>query len=230
LLEDPGPVASEVVTVGSKYLISDSGWDLAAARLACDSRVPGDLKSLAVAVGSKDEDSETSVRGSHVGSSKTAPFRIEPEVGQVSEYTAECPKAGASGFSQTSLRLFHFANRSGTKGSFDVFPDNIFRLYYGDAFAHGFPQIGSGTVLHAAALAGEAQVLAGRTAADDVYGFDVGPVDFRDVAVVRDCRPVVGEYLGRGGLPFGNPCEFGAENFLYCHAESAVAGEQFAEA
>jgi hypothetical protein len=44
----------------------------------------------------EDEDSESGVAGAHVGSSYTAPFRIEPEVGKVSEYTSKCSQKNPS--------------------------------------------------------------------------------------------------------------------------------------
>jgi hypothetical protein len=74
--------------------------------------------------------------------------------------------------------------------------------------------------------------LAGRAAGDDVDGFNGGPVDAGDVAVVGDVRPVVGEDAG-GCLSvaplrvvLGEPSGFGAEYLVKGALDAAVAGEQ----
>jgi len=46
------------------------------------------IESIAVAVG-QDEDAGASVRGANVARSQHAPFRIEPEVGQVPKNSSE---------------------------------------------------------------------------------------------------------------------------------------------
>jgi hypothetical protein len=59
----------------------------------------------------EDEDPESGVAGTHVGSAETTPFRIVPEVGKVSENTSKCSQKNPSvpGVSHTSLALFQIA-------------------------------------------------------------------------------------------------------------------------
>ncbi len=51
---------------------------------------PSPCVSDAVGVPSKDEDALATMAGADIGRSNAAPFRIEPEAGQVSENTAKC--------------------------------------------------------------------------------------------------------------------------------------------
>ena len=67
------------------------------------------------------------------------------------------------------------------------------------------------------------------SAADDVHGWDGGPVHCGHVAVVGDAGVVVGEDLGWGFLELGIPGQACVERGLYCHAESAIPGEQFSD-
>jgi hypothetical protein len=77
--------------------------------------------------------------------------------------------------------------------------------------------------------AGVGEGLAGVAAAEDVDGFDGGPVDGGDVAEVGDLRPVVGEDLVGAGVDVGDPCGGAAEHGLYGGVESAVAGADGAD-
>jgi len=47
------------------------------------------------------------MRGSDVGRSNARPFRIEPEVGQVSEYSSKCPQNMLWVVSHTERAGFH---------------------------------------------------------------------------------------------------------------------------
>src|SRR5579872_583206 len=75
-------------------------------------------------VGSRPGDDENplaAVRSPRIGGGYDKPFRIEPETGQVSEYSAECPqRMFASGLSQTPRAGFHIAVGSGTEQSSHV--------------------------------------------------------------------------------------------------------------
>ena len=76
------------------------------------------------------------------------------------------------------------------------------------------------------ALADGGYVLAGEPADEDVHGFDLTPVDGRDVAEVRWVGPVVREDAGDGLVEFGEPRGLGVENVLDGEVEAAVAAEQ----
>jgi len=53
------------------------------------------------------------MRGTCVGRAYTDPFRIEPEIGKVAEYTVKSPESRSAGsvrLSQQSRFVFHFAS------------------------------------------------------------------------------------------------------------------------
>lgn len=71
---------------------------------------PGPFVSLTVGVGNN-EHPEPVVAGAEVGCANAVPFRIEPEIGQVSENTAKCSQnsPSVSGTSHTSRAVFQAA-------------------------------------------------------------------------------------------------------------------------
>jgi hypothetical protein len=76
--------------------------------------------------------------------------------------------------------------------------------------------------------AGKAERLAGVAAADEVDGFNVAPVDLRDVSEVRDVRPVLRQHPGRVRVDLGLPAD-GHPGPLEAEVETADAGEQRAD-
>lgn len=68
--------------------------------------------------------------------------------------------------------------------------------------------------------------LARVAAAEDVDGFDCGPVNLGDVSVVRHAWPPVGEHFGRCGVVLAVPHRARAEHLLDGHVEAARAGEE----
>jgi hypothetical protein len=91
-----------------------------------------------------------------------------------------------------------------------------------DGVAHRDPQVGAGAFGHAAALAGMAQILTGATTGQHVHGFDGGPVDGGDVAVVGDVGVTVGEDPGGAGVDLGVPGDGAADHGLHALLEAAV--------
>lgn len=83
--------------------------------------LPGPFVSDVLGVGSN-EVPEPFMGGSHVGSSKADPPRVIPEIGQVSENTAECPQNKPWPLSHTSRAGFHVAIGFGTCHTPHVFP------------------------------------------------------------------------------------------------------------
>jgi hypothetical protein len=115
------------------------------------------------------------VRRSNVGRSKTIPFRIEPEIGQVAENSVE---------------------PSGNKGA-DVLHEDETRLHLGDDAGHFAPEPGLLSV-DACPLSGQADIGAGKAARDEIHsstprvsveGSDVVPHrKHREAAVSLPCE------------------------------------------
>ena len=79
----------------------------------CAGRRPS--HAVGVAKSGEDENPAPAVRCPDIGCANTAPFRIEPEVGQVSKNGSECPQMRFScSVSQTPRAWFHVAVGSGT--------------------------------------------------------------------------------------------------------------------
>jgi hypothetical protein len=129
------------------------------------------------------------------------PFRIEPELIQVSENSSEGSKPGSMSdsalFSHTSRAGFHVAVGFGasTEEPPHVLDDDDLRAQHPDRVLEVGPQTGACAGTHPGAASGEAEVLAGEPATENVHRFHRRPVDLRHVTVVRDTRPPGGEHL-----------------------------------
>jgi len=116
---------------------------------------------LAIGVGSKDPDSLSQVGGSDIGRREHTPFRIEPEVGQVSENSIHPPN----------------------KEPWHVLHEDVSRSNFANHSRHLGPESASGAV-DTGLLAGDADVLAGESAGDDVNAPSPGSsIECRDVIV-----------------------------------------------
>lgn len=188
--------------------------------------LPGPVLSEVVTVGSKDEDPEARVAGSHVGSSKATPLTVIPEVGKVSENTSKCSQKNPSvaGVSHTSRALFQTATSVGTEGPSHVFPGHEPRPLDCYCFPHGDPQIGPCSVIHSGATSGRAEILAGCPPAHNVHQFNGCPVDFGHIAMVWDARPVMGENFGRCSVELAKPGSCRPEYLLDSESKTAVTG------
>jgi hypothetical protein len=68
-------------------------------------------------------------------------------------------------------------------------------------------------ICRASSLPGNTERLAGESSADKVHSWDVSPVDFRDVVVARDCRPVLFEDFSGVVIVFNLPFDSHSGSF-----------------
>jgi len=202
---------------------------------------PGPRASLVVGVGSswpgEEEDPLSLVWSADLRSADDRPLRIEPEAGQVAEYSAECPQRRfTSCVSHTPRAGFHVAMCLRREEAADILNHHQSGLEGFNGSCDVQPQTGPGPGGYPGLKTGQADVLAGESGAQDVDRLDLVPVDGGDVAVVGDVGPVVGEDL-RGvlvlvvGVVLAVPGDGSAEDFLYglvqppvSRAERAGAG------
>ena len=104
---------------------------------------PAPVAAFAVGVGNN-EHTEPSVGRAGVGSANACPLRVIPEVGQVSEYSAECPQMRLSGVSHTPAAAFQIAMGVGTEQSYHVLRDHQGGSQLVDGVGHVRPQPGAG--------------------------------------------------------------------------------------
>ena len=159
---------------------------------------PDAAESRAVVVGSSAltrpgeyEDAEPAMRCSDVGRSKTDPFRIEPELGQVAENSSKCPQDMLWVVSHTERAGLHVASCICTEQSSHVLDDDPVGSIFFDGSGELRPEAGARAVGHAAASASEADVLAGEPARTDLSVRDGAEIDGAHVAVVGHVREVV---------------------------------------
>jgi hypothetical protein len=208
------------------------------------SGAPGPFHSLVVGVGSRPRDDENAlalVRGPDVGCTLHVPFRIEPEVGQVSENGADSSKSVGSGgvFIQRRAVGSHTASGLGREKSTDIFDHYQSGAEYGYRAGDVGPQARPRALGDARAQTGEAHVLAretGRQHVDGaVQGEDRDPLNERDVAEVGHVGPVLREDA-RGvlvlvvGVVLGVPRHRSAEHVHDGHVEAAVTRAQGTDA
>lgn len=204
--------------------------------LRLPSGAPGPVHSLVVGVGSRPRDDEnalTLVRGPDVGCTLHMPFRIEPEVGQVSEYGADSSKSvGVVGvIIQRRAVGSHPASGLGREKSTDIFDHYQSRAEDGYRAGDVGPQARPRALGDACAQTGEGHVLAGESGRQDVDRLDRRPVDGRHVAMIGDVRPVVREDA-RGvlvlvvGVVLAVPCHGHAEEVAHGHVETAITRAQ----
>ncbi len=77
-------------------------------------------------------------------------------------------------------------------------------------------------VIGSCSVPGETEWLTGISTADEVDGFNLAPIDCRDVAEVRHIRVAVGEQPDRCGLNVGMPGDRPPEHLLNTNVEAAV--------
>lgn len=178
----------------------------------------------------EDEDAEPTVRCSDIGRSEANPFRIEPEVGQVSEYSSKCPQNMPWVVSHTERAGFQVARCVCTEQSSHVLDHDPVGSVLFDGSGELRPEAGACAVGHATTSAGEADVLAGEPARADLSMRDGAEVDGAHVAVVVHVREVVREHLRRRGIELAEPRRLCVEHLVYRHAEATDTSEQLARA
>ena len=132
----------------------------------------GPLPSAVVAVGQQEE-ALPAVRSAHVACAEHVPRRIEPERGQVTEHFTESPPV-VSGKEPRDVLHEHEA-RSNVRNDPAILAPEARPL-----------------ARESGALSGEADVLAGEAAADEVDGGE--SVDGADVVISNSVRPVLREH------------------------------------
>jgi hypothetical protein len=96
---------------------------------------------------------------------------MKPQVGKVSEYSAECAQSRVSGVSHTPAVPFQVAMCFGAEYSSDILDHHDPGFQLVDGFGHVLPQAGTGAGSQAAADTGGGQVLAWEPAADHIDGW-----------------------------------------------------------
>jgi len=110
------------------------------------------------------------------------PFRIVPERSERPEYLIQSARAkGADIFDEDVARFERF---------------NCFGVFKPEAAA--FP-------CESCPFPGEANILTGKSAAQEINGLDGCPVNGSDVSVARDIGPVFGEHSSTVGVDFNLP-------------------------
>ena len=178
------------------------------------------------------------------------PLRVIPEVHQVAQHGARCPKRSSCGLSQIPRVGFHTARGCTAGGcglgvallivvSFeagadrgcgeqpaDVLDDDPLRLQLVDRGRHVRPQAGARAGDEASHLPNRGNVLTRKATAQYVDWRDTAPIDGGDVTQVGSIRPVVGEDAHDGFVDLGEPDRSGVEDFFDGEVESAIAAEQ----
>lgn len=154
---------------------------------------------------SNDEDPLAAVGGADVGRSKQAPFRIEPEVGQVPEYVPEPEREMAP----------------------DILQHDVAGSQVANGISNSRPHVS--VIVGSFPPSGGAEGLAGVTGADQVDRF--GHVRHgAHVAVVRHVGPPAGKGGGRVRVDLGLPDGAADAGPLQAKLEAADAGAQAADA
>lgn len=185
-----------------------------------------DVGVLSSGAAGQDEGPVPAVRRTCFRCAKTQPFRIEPEIGQISEYSAKCPQADTSLVSQAPRARFQEAKGPLRDEAADIFDHHPFGVEDVDGARHVLPQAGSVAVLHAVTGSGDRDVLAGEARGEDVDGFDVGEVGFAEVAEVGGAGEAVFQDGRGGGEVVTVPCGRGAEDVVDGEVEAAVSGAE----
>jgi hypothetical protein len=155
------------------------------------------------------------------------PLRIEPDVGQVPENSAECSQSMfVSALSQTPRARFHVAIGSGTEKPPHVLKQDESRLQHVDRRGDPRPHAGAGAGPQALPCPGAAHVLAGEACGEHVHRRHGQPVDCRDVPEVRDAGEPRGEDRRSAGVGVRDPCELAAEDGVNGHVQAGVAGAE----
>ncbi len=128
------------------------------------------------------------MRGVDVGRGDTDPLRIEPEVGQVPENSAECPQSNCVGVSHTPRAGLQVAVGGvmgfDTEQTSHVLNQDQGRPELADGVGELKPQARPGVRVQTPTLSGGGHVLAGEPANEDVHRLHLRPVNGGDVAKV----------------------------------------------
>jgi len=171
-----------------------------------------------------DEDPFPAVGSASVCRGYSRPFRVIPEVGQVSENGTACPQSMfVSGLSQTPRAEFQVAIGSGTEQSPHVFQHDQRWPQRVDGEGHVSPYTGPVALTQPSPAAGTGHVLARKAGRQDVHGPGGGPVGRGDVTVVGYVGVVVGEDLRRARVIVSDKGELAAEHRLDGAIEAPVA-------
>jgi hypothetical protein len=104
----------------------------------------------------------------------------------------------------------------------DVLDDDQPRAELVNGVGHVCPQPGAGVRGKPQPQTGKRKICARKTPGEHVHGFDGGPVDGGDVAVVGDVGVAVGEDPGGAGVDLGVPGDGAADHGLHALLEAAV--------
>jgi hypothetical protein len=138
-------------------------------------------ESVTTGVGSNDPKSFTAMAPTNGGASQHSPLRIEPDRTEVSEDTIE-PKAEVPVY---------------------VLKQNPSWSQTANGIENSRPEVS--VIVSSLSLACVTERLARVSRCEHVERLDLGPIDRRNVAVVRDTGPACGEHLRRFGVVLGVP-------------------------
>ena len=147
------------------------------------------IPKLALGVG-HNPDPIPPVRGANGACGYTMPLRIVPERSERPEYLIQSAR---------------------TKGG-DIFDEDVSRLERVDRFGVLKPESAAFSA-KSGAFPGEADVLAGEAAAQEINRFNGLPINGSDVSVSLHCRPVFGEHSLTVGVDFNLPRDIKTGSF-----------------
>jgi len=150
------------------------------------------LPSAVVTVGQQEE-SLPAVRSAHVACAEHVPRRIEPERGQVTEHFTESPPV-VSGKEPRDVLHEHEARSNVSNDPVILAPE------------------ARPLAAESSALSGDADVLTGEAAAEDVDGGE--SVDGADVVISNSVRPVLCENVTTPRIPLHLPADPPARGVL----------------
>lgn len=145
------------------------------------------------------------VRGAHGASGYTMPFRIIPDRSERPEHSIQSARA---------------------KGA-DVFNEDVARLEDFDRFGILEPEPAPFSS-ESSAFSGEANVLTGEPAAQEIDGFDGSPINCANISVSLNVGPVLGEDSLTVGINFDLPRDFKTGS-RKAKVKSSYSGEETAD-
>ena len=134
-----------------------------------------------------------------------------------------------SGLSHAPRAGFQVAIGSGTEKPPNVLENDERRTQHAYRAGDIRPDAGPVAFPQALTCPGAGHVLARESGAQDVHGFDCGPVGLADVAEVGHVREAVGEDGRRSGVVVRHPSELAADDGLDGRIQAAVAGAETAD-
>lgn len=151
------------------------------------------------------------------------PFRIEPEVGQVGEYSAACPQNRlVSAVSHAPRARFQVAIGSKGQQSPHVLKHDQRRSQRVDGAGHVRPHACPVALPQPGAAAGAGHVLAGKPGRQHVNGLNLIPSRRCYIAQIGHGREAVSEDGRRARINVRHPCELAAEHLMNGAIEAAV--------